>query len=155
MKKSTVSVRAQDAAENRVWYVMDAAGKPLGRLAVDAAVVLRGKNKATFTPHVDTGDHVIIINADKVVLTGGTKGKEEIRHHTGWPGGLKAIAREQELAKKPEEAIRRVVRGMIPHNRLGDEIIKKLKVYRGAEHPHTAQQPTVFEGGVQRRHKGE
>lgn len=155
MKKSTVSVRAQDAAENRVWYVMDAADKPLGRLAVDAAVVLRGKNKPTFTPHVDTGDHVIIINADKVVLTGGTKGKEEIRHHTGWPGGLKSLAREQELASKPEEAIRRVVRGMIPHNRLGDEIIKKLKVYRGAEHPHAAQQPVAFEGGVQSRNKGE
>ena len=88
IKKSTVSVRAQDAAENRVWYVMDAAGKPLGRLAVDAAMVLRGKNKPTFTPHVDTGDHVIIVNADKVVLTGATKGDEEIRHHTGWPGEI-------------------------------------------------------------------
>ncbi len=155
MKKSTVSVRAQDAVENRKWYVMDAADKPLGRLAVDAAVVLRGKNKATFTPHVDTGDHVIIINADKVVLTGATKGLEEIRHHTGWPGGLKSLKREQELAEKPEEAIRRVVRGMIPHNRLGDAIIKKLKVYTGAEHPHAAQLPIPYEGGVQSRNKGE
>lgn len=155
IKKSTVSVRAQDAVENRKWYVMDAAEKPLGRLAVDAAVVLRGKNKATFTPHVDTGDHVIIINADKVVLTGATKGKEEIRHHTGWPGGLKTLKREQELNSQPEEAIRRVVRGMIPHNRLGDEIIKKLKVYKGATHPHEAQQPIPFEGGVQSRNKGE
>ncbi|MCX6381954.1 MAG: 50S ribosomal protein L13 [Armatimonadetes bacterium] len=155
MKKSTVSVRAQDAAENRVWYVMDAAGKPLGRLAVDAATVLRGKNKPTFTPHVDTGDHVIIINAEKVVLTGGTKGLEEVRHHTGWPGGLKAVKREKELANNPEEAIRRVVRGMIPHNRLGDQIINKLKVYRGADHPHVAQTPVIFEGGVQSRHRGE
>jgi large subunit ribosomal protein L13 len=155
MKKTTVSVRAQDAAENRVWYVMDAADKPLGRLAVDAAVILRGKHKATFTPHVDTGDHVIIINAEKVVMTGATKGLEEIRHHTGWPGGLKSIKRQQELDSKPEEAIRRVVRGMIPHNRLGEQIIQKLKVYRGAEHPHAAQQPVIFEGGVQSRNRGD
>ncbi len=155
MKKSTVSVRAQDAAVNRKWVIMDAAGKPLGRLAVDAATVLRGKNKPTFTPHVDTGDHVIIINADKVVLTGANKGLEEIRHHTGWPGGLKAVKREKELANAPEEAIRRVVRGMIPHNKLGDQVIKKLKVYRGAAHEQTAQKPEIFTGGVQSRHRGE
>ena len=151
MMKTTISARPQDIEESHVWYIMDASDKPLGRLAVDAAKVLRGKHKAIFTPHVDTGDHVIIINADKVVMTGATKGKEKVYRHSGWPGALKSIQREDELAKRPDEAIRRVVRGMIPHNKLGDAIIKKLKVYRGAVHPHTAQQPVVFTGGVQSR----
>jgi len=155
IKKSTVSVRAQDAEKNRKWYVMDAAGVPLGRLAVDAAMVLRGKHKPTFTPHVDTGDHVIIVNADKVVMTGANKGLEEIRHHTGWPGGLKAVRRGKELENEPEKAVYRVVRGMIPHNKLGDQIITKLKVYRGAEHPHAAQVPVAFTGGAQKRYRGE
>lgn len=151
INKSTVSARPEDMEEARVWYVMDATGKPLGRLAVDAAKILRGKHKAIFTPHVDTGDHVIIINADKVVMTGANKGKEKVYRHSGWPGALKSVRREQELEKKPDEAIRRVVRGMIPHNRLGDAIIKKLKVYRGSDHPHTAQTPVTFTGGVQQR----
>jgi len=137
--------------ESRVWYIMDASDKPLGRLAVDAAMILRGKHKAIFTPHVDTGDHVIIINAEKVVMTGGTKGAEKVYRHSGWPGALKSVKRQDELENRPDEAIRRVVRGMIPHNKLGDAIIKKLKVYRGAVHPHTAQQPIVFTGGVQSR----
>jgi large subunit ribosomal protein L13 len=98
---------------------------------------------------------VIIINADKVALTGATKGLEDVRHHTGWPGGIKSVQRQKELDTKPEEAVRRVVRGMIPHNRLGDQVIKKLKVYRGAEHPHAAQQPVAFTGGVQSRVRGE
>ncbi len=149
--KTTVSARPEDMEEQRVWYVMDAADKPLGRLAVDAAKILRGKHKPIFTPHVDTGDHVIIINAEKVALTGANKPSETVYHHTGWPGALKSIRRQQELEKKPEEAIRRVVRGMIPHNKLGDAIIKKLKVYRGPIHPHTAQQPIIFTGGVQDR----
>ena len=149
--KTTISARPEDMEKERVWYVMDASDKPLGRLAVDAAKILRGKHKAIFTPHVDTGDHVIIINAEKVVMTGATKGKEKIYRHSGWPGALKSIQREDELDKRPEEAIRRVVRGMIPHNKLGDAVIKKLKVYRGAIHPHTAQQPIIFTGGVQRR----
>ncbi len=151
MKKTTVSARPEDMEAQRVWYIMDAAGKPLGRLAVDAAKVLRGKHKPIFTPHVDTGDHVIIINAEKVVLTGASKPNEPVRHHTGWPGALKSVQRQDELAKKPEEAIRRVVRGMIPHNKLGDAIIKKLKVYKGSVHPHAAQKPVVFTGGVQNR----
>lgn len=149
--KTTISARPEDMEESRVWYIMDAANKPLGRLAVDAAKILRGKHKPIFTPHVDTGDHVIIINAEKVVMTGANKGKESIYRHSGWPGALKQVQRQQELDKKPEEAIRRVVRGMIPHNKLGDAIIKKLKVYRGGEHPHSAQQPIVFTGGVQSR----
>lgn len=151
MIKTTVSARPEDMEKSRVWYIMDATDKPLGRLAVDAAKILRGKHKAIFTPHVDTGDHVIIINADKVVMTGATKGGENVYHHTGWPGALKSIKRQDELDRRPEEAIRRVVRGMIPHNKLGDAIIKKLKVYRGSEHPHEAQRPLVFTGGVQSR----
>src|SRR5882672_8171321 len=151
MKKTTISARPEDMEAQRVWYIMDAANKPLGRLAVDAARLLRGKHKPIFTPHVDTGDHVIIINADKVALTGANKPGEEVFHHTGWPGALKSIKRRDELARKPEEAIRRVVRGMIPHNKLGDQVIKKLKVYRGTAHPHEAQKPVMFTGGVQAR----
>lgn len=147
--KTTKSARAEDMEAQRVWYVMDATDKPLGRLAVDAAKILRGKHKSIFTPHVDTGDHVIIINADKVALTGATKPGEAVYHHSGWPGALKAIKRQDELDKKPEEAIRRVVRGMIPHNRLGDAIIKKLKVYSGPTHPHEAQSPVPYTGGIQ------
>ena len=149
--KTTVSARPEDMETARVWYVMDATNKPLGRLAVDAARLLRGKHKAIFTPHVDTGDFVIIINAEKVAITGGNKGTETVYHHTGWPGALKSIQRQQELDKRPEEAIRRVVRGMIPHNKLGDAVIKKLKVYKGSVHPHEAQQPVTFTGGVQDR----
>ena len=149
--KTTISARPEDMEKERVWYVMDATDKPLGRLAVDAARILRGKHKAIFTPHVDTGDFVIIINADKVAITGGNKGTETVYHHTGWPGALKSIQRQQELDKRPEEAIRRVVRGMIPHNKLGDAVIKKLKVYKGSAHPHEAQQPVTFTGGVQDR----
>ena len=151
--KTTVSARPEDMEAQRVWYIMDATDKPLGRLAVDAAMILRGKHKPIFTPHVDTGDNVIIINAEKVVLTGVNKGKENVYHHTGWPGALKSVQRRDELEKRPEEAIRRVVRGMIPHNKLGDAIIKKLKVYRGPDHPHAAQKPVPFEGGVQKREK--
>lgn len=149
--KTTVSARPEDMEKSRAWVIMDAADKPLGRLAVDAAMILRGKHKAIFTPHVDTGDHVIIINAEKVVMTGGTKGSEKVYRHSGWPGALKSIQRSDELENRPEEAIRRVVRGMIPHSKLGDAIIKKLKVYRGGTHPHAAQQPVVFTGGVQSR----
>lgn len=147
--KTTISARPEDMEQQRVWYIMDATDKPLGRLAVDAAKILRGKHKPIFTPHVDTGDHVIIINAEKVVMTGANKGKESVYHHTGWPGALKSVARQAEMEKRPDEAIRRVVRGMIPHNKLGDAIIKKLKVYRGSAHPHAAQKPVPFTGGVQ------
>ena len=149
--KTTVSARSEDMEKQRVWYIMDAANKPLGRLAVDAAVILRGKHKPIFTPHVDTGDHVIIINADKVALTGASKPGESVYHHTGWPGALKSVARQTELEKRPEEAIRRVVRGMLPHNKLGDAIIDKLKVYKGDTHPHAAQKPVEYTGGVQKR----
>jgi large subunit ribosomal protein L13 len=127
----------------RKWYVIDAAGKPMGRLAVDVAKLLRGKHKPIFTPHVDTGDFVIVVNCGKLVLTG-RKAGENVYRHSGWPGGLKWITRGDELAKKPTEAFRRVVRGMLPHNRLGDAMIMKLKVYAGPDHPHAAQQPVEW-----------
>ncbi|MBC7529797.1 MAG: 50S ribosomal protein L13 [Chthonomonadaceae bacterium] len=153
--KTTISARAEDMEASRVWFVMDATNKPIGRLAVDAAMILRGKHKTIFTRHVDTGDHVIIINAEKAVYTGQAKQTEEVRHHTGWPGALKSIQRQKEMEIKPAEAIRRIVRGMIPHNKLGDQIIGKLKVYAGSDHPHEAQKPIIFTGGVQSRNKGE
>ena len=127
----------------RQWQLIDAAGKPMGRLAVEIAKILRGKNKPIFTPNVDTGDFVIVVNASKVVLTG-RKAAEPVYRHSGWPGALKSISRGDELARKPQEALRRVVRGMLPHNRLGDAMIKKLKVYAGPDHPHEAQQPVAW-----------
>src|SRR5215831_14226012 len=132
----TYSAKPQDI--ERKWHVIDADGRPMGRLAVDVAKLLRGKHKPTFTPHMDTGDFVIVVNAAKLVLTG-RKAGENIYRHSGWPGAIKSITRGDELAKKPEEALRRVVRGMLPHNRLGDALIGKLKVYAGPDHPHTAQ----------------
>ncbi len=125
----------------RAWHVVDADGLVLGRLASEVASVLRGKHKPTFTPHVDTGDHVVIVNAGKVVLTGAKESDKNVYDHSGYPGGLKSRTYGQFLADKPEEALRRTVRGMLPRNRLGRQMLKKLKVYRGAEHPHGAQQP--------------
>jgi large subunit ribosomal protein L13 len=134
----TYSAKATDIS--RKWFVLDAANRPLGRVAVDAAKILRGKNKPMFTPNVDTGDHVIIINADRVVLTG-NKGKELIYHHSQYPGGIKSISRAKELAMTPEKSVMRVVKGMLPHNKLGAQMLTKLRVYRGPEHPHEAQKP--------------
>ncbi len=128
----------------RSWYVVDAAGKPLGRLAAEVARVLRGKHKPTFTPHVDTGDHVIIINADQVVLTG-NKTEDRIYWHSQYPGGLKFTTRGQMLAKRPERLVERTVKGMLPHNKLGAQMYTKLKVYAGAAHPHEAQKPEPYE----------
>lgn len=129
----------------RKWYVVDAAGKPLGRVAAEVAKVLRGKHKTTFTPHVDCGDHVIIINADKCVLTGANKPDELIRHHSGYPGGLKSVSRGEMMEKTPVKAVMRAVKGMLPHNKLGDAMLKKLRVHAGPEHNHEAQQPEVLE----------
>lgn len=125
----------------RKWFVVDGAGKPLGRLAVEVAKLLRGKHKATFTPHVDCGDHVIVVNADKCVLTGRSKPLEPIRWHSGYPGGLKTIARGRLLEKNPAKSVTRAVKGMLPHNKLGDQILKKLRVYAGPDHDHQAQKP--------------
>ena len=125
----------------RTWYVVDAEGLTLGRMSTEVARVLRGKHKATFTPHIDTGDHVIIINADKVVLTSGKAEKKMVHRHTGYPGGIRSTTYAHEMATKPEDAVRRTVRGMLPKNRLGRQQLKKLKVYTGSQHPHSAQKP--------------
>ncbi|MGI6712074.1 MAG: 50S ribosomal protein L13 [Bacillota bacterium] len=126
------------------WYILDAANKPLGRLATEAARLLRGKHKPIFTPHIDTGDHVIIINAEKVLLTGNKLSKKKYYKHSRYPGGLKSMDYQTLLATKPERAIQKAVKGMIPHNRLGRKILTKMRVYRGSEHPHAAQKPEVW-----------
>ena len=129
----------------RKWYVIDAAGKPLGRVAAQAAVILRGKNKPTFTPHCDTGDHVIVINAAKVVLTGKKLDQKNYYHHSGYPGGLKSTSYRKLLAEKPEFAVKHAVVGMLPKGPLGRQMARKLRVYAGAEHEHEAQKPEVLE----------
>jgi large subunit ribosomal protein L13 len=126
------------------WFVIDAAGLPLGRVAVEAAKILRGKHKPTFTPHVDCGDHVIIVNAAKLVLTGNNKGEELIYRHSGYPGGLKSVTRTKMMTETPEKAVMRAVKGMLPHNKLGDAILKKLRVYAGPDHTQEAQKPEEF-----------
>ncbi|MGA0838678.1 MAG: 50S ribosomal protein L13 [Pseudomonadales bacterium] len=135
----TVSMRAQDV--RRSWFVVDADGKTLGRLATEVARRLRGKHKAEYTPHVDTGDYVVVINADKVHVTGAKATDKIYWHHTGYPGGIKGISFEHLRQSHPERIIERAVKGMLPHNPLGRDMLRKLKVYAGAEHPHSAQQP--------------
>ena len=135
----TYSPRADEI--QREWYVVDADGLTLGRMATEVARVLRGKHKTMYTPHMDTGDHVVIINADKVVLTKDKAASKQVYHHTGYPGGIRSTTYATLLAEKPEEAVRRTIRGMLPKNRLGRQMLKKLKVYAGPTHPHAAQQP--------------
>jgi len=130
---------------DRQWYVIDATGKPLGRLASRVATLLRGKHKAIYTPHVDTGDHVIVVNAEKVVLTGKKLEQKIYYRHSGYPGGLKTMNYKRFMEKSPERVIEKAVRGMLPHNTLGRQMIKKLKVYKGSTHPHQSQQPQDFE----------
>ncbi|MEF3317361.1 50S ribosomal protein L13 [Peptoniphilus grossensis] len=129
----------------RKWYVIDAEGKVLGRLTSEIASVLRGKRKPIFTPHVDCGDFVIVINADKVVLTGDKLNQKIHAYHTGYPGGRKEVVYAEMMAKRPEKVIELAVKGMLPKSRLGRQMIKKLKVYAGPEHPHVAQSPEVYE----------
>jgi large subunit ribosomal protein L13 len=131
----------------RRWYVVDANGQVLGRLASEVAAVLRGKHKPIFAPHMDTGDHVIVINADKIELTGQKAQKKFAYRHSGYPGGIKAIRYDELLAERPVAAIEKAVRGMLPHNRLGRQIIKKLHIVAGPEHPHAAQQPEPLAAG--------
>ena len=128
----------------RKWYIIDAAGKTLGRVATEAARLLRGKHKPIFTPHVDVGDHVIVINAAKVELTGQKLLKKMYFHHSGYPGGLKSESYSSLMQRRPEFAVEKAIKGMVPHNRLGRQMAKKLKVYRGADHPHQAQQPEAW-----------
>jgi large subunit ribosomal protein L13 len=128
----------------RAWHVVDAEGLVLGRMATEVARLLRGKHKPTFAPHIDTGDHVIIINADKVVLTAGKAEAKQIFRHSGYPGGIRSQSYADLLAARPEEAVRRTIRGMLPKNRLGRQQLRKLKVYAGPTHPHQGQQPQPF-----------
>ena len=129
----------------RDWYVIDATDVVLGRLATQIATLLRGKHKATFAPHVDGGDFVVVINAEKVALSGNKRETKLAYRHSGYPGGLRAVKYGELLDKNPERAIEKAVRGMLPKNTLGRNQLSKLKVYRGAEHPHAAQQPQPFE----------
>lgn len=138
----TYMAKPQDV--ERKWYILDATNKPLGRLATEAARLLRGKHKPIFTPHIDTGDHVIVINAEKVVLTGNKLQQKKYYRHSGFPGGIKAIDYESLMNSKPEKVIEKAVKGMIPHNRLGRQVMKKIRVYRGEEHPHMAQKPEIW-----------
>lgn len=130
---------------NRKWYVIDADGATLGRLAVEVADILRGKNKPQYTPHVDTGDFVIVINAEKIQVSGKKETDKLYRSHSGYPGGFKEISFKAMMERDPRRAIEKAVKGMLPHNTLGDAQFQKLNVYAGPEHPHAAQKPEVYE----------
>ena len=135
----------KDSDITRQWHVIDASGVVLGRLASQAAVLLRGKHKPIFAPHVDTGDFVIIINADKVALSGHKLEQKQAYRHSGYPGGLRSVSYGELMEKHPERAVEKAVRGMLPKNSLGRKTLRKLKVYAGPDHPHQAQQPVPFE----------
>ena len=139
----TTMPKAQEIS--RKWYIIDAANRPLGRTAAAAAAILRGKHKVDFTPNVDCGDFVIIVNVDKAVLTGKKLDNKHYYHHTGWIGNLKDVKYRTLMAERPEFAMELAVKGMLPKGPLGYAMIKKLKIYAGAEHPHTAQQPKVLD----------
>jgi large subunit ribosomal protein L13 len=139
----TYQANAQD--RERSWYVVDAEGKTLGRMATQIANVLRGKRKPTYTPHVDVGDFVIVVNAEKVAVTGDKREKKLYWRHSGYPGGIRSRTLGDLLEKRPEEVIRRAVKGMLPRNRLARQQLRKLKVYAGPEHPHQAQKPETLE----------
>ncbi len=140
---STFMAKADNV--ERKWYVLDAAGKPLGRTAATAAMLLRGKHKASFTPHVDCGDFVVIINADKALLTGKKLTQKYYRRHTGWVGGLKEVQYKTLMSNRPEFAMQLAVKGMLPKNSIGRHSATRLKVYSGAEHRHQAQKPEVWD----------
>jgi len=139
----TYSAREEDI--ERQWHVVDAQGKTLGRLSSEIARILRGKHKPIYTPHVDCGDYVVVINAEKIWVTGRKLDQKIYYRHSGYPGGLKEITLREQLNKFPERVIEHAVKGMLPKNRLGRRMFKKLKVYAGAEHPHAAQQPQPLE----------
>lgn len=143
MVRTTYMAREQDL--ERKWYLVDADGKTLGRLASRVAAILRGKHKPAFTPHLDMGDHVVVINAEQVRLTGKKRQGKTYYRHSFYPGGLKAVSAERMLQQKPDRVIELAVKGMLPHNRLGRKMAKKLKVYRGPDHPHQAQNPERIE----------
>lgn len=139
---STFMAKASDL--DRKWYIIDAAGKPLGRVAAAAATILRGKHLPTFTPHADCGDHVIIINAEKAVLTGKKLTDKYYYRHTGWIGGLKAVQYKELMEKNPEKAMKLAIEGMLPHNTLGRKAATRVRIYRGSEHQNSAQKPEMW-----------
>lgn len=148
MMTKTYAVKTADI--KREWRVVDADGATLGRLATRIATMLRGKHRATFSTHIDTGDPVIVLNASKIKVTGRKLQAKQYVRHSGYPGGMRTESLERLLARRPEEVIRRAVRGMLPQNRLGEQMIRKLHVYAGAEHPHAAQRPTEMKEATAR-----
>ena len=143
VRMKTIFINERDAKRN--WYVIDAAGKPVGRVAAKAAFVLRGKHKVTFAPNQECGDYVVIINAEKALMTGAKTDEKMYYHHTGYPGGLKSMTYKQILQRHPDAPIRLAVKGMLPKGRLGRRLLNNVKIYKGPEHPHTAQNPVVME----------
>ena len=143
MNNTTYSAKQSEI--ERKWYIIDAANKPLGRVATEAARLLRGKHKPTYTPNIDTGDHVIILNCKDVVLTGKKLDQKIYRHHSGYIGGMKETTARVMLSEKPEEAMMRAIKGMLPHNSLGRQMLKKVRIYAGPEHENQAQKPEVWE----------
>ena len=143
MNNTTYSVKKSEI--ERKWYIIDAANKPLGRVAAEAAKLLRGKHKPTFTPNLDVGDHVIILNCSQVILTGKKLDQKIYRHHSGYIGGMKETTARTMLANKPEKAMMLAIKGMLPHNSLGRTQLKKLRVYAGSEHENQAQKPEIWE----------
>lgn len=139
------SYMARPQEVERKWYVVDAEGQTLGRLATQIAAVLRGKNKAQYTPHIDTGDFVVVVNADRIEVTGRKAEQKIYYRHTGYPGGLKEVSYERMMDRKPTEIVRKAVWGMMPKSRLARAQFKKLKIYAGSEHPHAAQEPQPLE----------
>ena len=143
MNNTTYSIKKNEI--QRKWYVIDAANKPLGRVASEAAKLLRGKHKPTFTPHMDVGDHVIIINCKEAVLTGRKLDQKVYKHHSGYIGGMKETSARVMMENKPEKAMMLAIKGMLPHNSLGRQMLKKLRVYASSEHENIAQKPEVWE----------
>ena len=148
MMTKTYAVKSSEI--QREWRVIDADGQTLGRLATRVATLLRGKHRVTFSTHIDTGDPVIILNASKIKVTGRKLQAKQYVRHSGYPGGMRTESLERLLARRPEEVIRRAVRGMVPQNRLGEQMMRKLHVYAGAEHPHAAQRPTELKEATAR-----
>ena len=142
MNNTTYSVKKNEIESK--WYIIDAANKPLGRVATEAAKLLRGKHKPTFTPNIDVGDHVIVLNCDQVILTGNKLNQKMYRHHSGYIGGMKEISAKDMLEKNPEKAMMLAVKGMLPHTKLGAAQLKKLRVYAGCEHENAAQKPEAW-----------
>jgi ribosomal protein L13, bacterial type len=135
---------AKTGEVNQAWFIVDATDKTLGRLASEIALRLRGKHKPEYTPHIDTGDYIVVVNAEKVKVTGAKSTDKMYHHHTGYPGGLKSFSFEKLIERAPERVLQRAVKGMLPRNPLGRAMFRKLKVYAGSEHPHTAQQPETL-----------